>query len=131
MEQQKEPEADKVFLAEGPKLVGDLLGHFSLSVLAGNFRMAFPEPPSLHRNGCHGSIGGGTFACQPAGKLPNKCWLCSGTPDEETDISVISHSLCLALDDVQDPVTSGTIVRLADWFGIEHIFCSSQHGGYL
>ena len=45
-------------------------------------------------------------------------------PDEETDISVISHSLCLALDDVQDPGNLGTIVRLADWFGIEHIFCS-------
>ena len=45
-------------------------------------------------------------------------------PDEETDVSVISHSLCLALDDVQDPGNLGTIVRLADWFGIEHIFCS-------
>ena len=45
-------------------------------------------------------------------------------PDEETDVSVISRSLCLALDDVQDPGNLGTIVRLADWFGIEHIFCS-------
>ena len=30
----------------------------------------------------------------------------------------------LALDDVQDPGNLGTIIRLADWFGIEHIFCS-------
>lgn len=34
--------------------------------------------------------------------------------------------LCLILDDVQNPGNLGTIVRLADWFGIEHIFCS--HG---
>ena len=30
----------------------------------------------------------------------------------------------LALDDVQDPGNVGTIARIADWFGIEHIFCS-------
>lgn len=32
--------------------------------------------------------------------------------------------LCLALDGVQDPGNLGTIIRLADWFGIEHIFAS-------
>ena len=31
----------------------------------------------------------------------------------------------MALDDVQDPGNLGTIIRIADWFGIEHIFCSS------
>ena len=43
---------------------------------------------------------------------------------EQTDPSVIAHQLCLALDDVQDPGNLGTIIRIADWFGIEHIFCS-------
>ena len=33
--------------------------------------------------------------------------------------------LCLALDDVQDPGNLGTIIRIADWFGIEEIFCSN------
>lgn len=37
---------------------------------------------------------------------------------------VASEGLCLALDGVQDPGNLGTIVRLADWFGIQHIFCS-------
>lgn len=32
--------------------------------------------------------------------------------------------LCLALDDVQDPGNVGTIVRLADWFGIRDVYCS-------
>lgn len=32
--------------------------------------------------------------------------------------------LCLALDDVQDPGNVGTIIRLADWFGVRHIYCS-------
>ena len=30
----------------------------------------------------------------------------------------------LALDDIQDPGNLGTIIRLADWFGIQHILCS-------
>ena len=33
-------------------------------------------------------------------------------------------ALVLALDDVQDPGNMGTIVRLADWFGIRDIVCS-------
>lgn len=34
--------------------------------------------------------------------------------------------LLLALDGVQDPGNLGTIIRLADWFGIEHIVCSKD-----
>ena len=46
-------------------------------------------------------------------------------PQWAADINQIAqHNLCLALDDVQNPGNMGTIVRLADWFGIEHIFCS-------
>ena len=37
-------------------------------------------------------------------------------------MEAIRNSLCLALDDIQDPGNLGTIIRLADWFGIEHIF---------
>lgn len=31
----------------------------------------------------------------------------------------------LVLDDVQDPGNLGTIIRTAEWFGIEHLICSS------
>lgn len=34
--------------------------------------------------------------------------------------------IVLALDGVQNPGNLGTIIRLADWFGIEHIVCSSE-----
>jgi TrmH family RNA methyltransferase len=30
------------------------------------------------------------------------------------------------LDDLQDPGNLGTIIRIADWFGIENIICSSN-----
>lgn len=35
-----------------------------------------------------------------------------------------NRQLNLVLDGIQDPGNLGTIVRLADWFGIEHVFCS-------
>lgn len=57
-------------------------------------------------------------------KTPQQVLAVFEQPEEAMDASVISRSLCLALDDVQDPGNLGTIIRLADWFGIEHIFCS-------
>jgi RNA methyltransferase, TrmH family len=37
----------------------------------------------------------------------------------------ISNSLTLVLDDIQDPGNLGTIIRIADWFGVKTIFCSA------
>lgn len=37
-----------------------------------------------------------------------------------------SKELVLALDTIQDPGNMGTIIRIADWFGIDNIVCS--HG---
>lgn len=36
------------------------------------------------------------------------------------------EGLCLALDSVRDPGNLGTIIRLADWFGVETIFASTD-----
>ena len=37
---------------------------------------------------------------------------------------MLPERLALALDDVQDPGNVGTIIRLADWFGIHDLYCS-------
>ena len=37
----------------------------------------------------------------------------------------------LLLDQIQDPGNLGTIIRTADWFGIEHIFCAPGTADYL
>jgi TrmH family RNA methyltransferase len=38
-------------------------------------------------------------------------------PSEVTDV-------VLALDDIRDPGNLGTLIRIADWYGIKHIICS-------
>ena len=45
-------------------------------------------------------------------------------PEYHLNIETLKKELVLALDTVQDPGNLGTIVRLADWFGIRHIVCS-------
>ncbi|HUI33402.1 MAG: RNA methyltransferase [Dysgonamonadaceae bacterium] len=42
------------------------------------------------------------------------------------DLTKIDYAqkLNLILDEIQDPGNLGTIIRIADWFGIENIFCS-------
>jgi len=38
----------------------------------------------------------------------------------------IHSQLSLVLDDIQDPGNLGTILRIADWFGIQHVICSEN-----
>lgn len=122
LELKKNRKADKVFLAEGPKLVGDLLEHFPCQ-----FLIATSEWLSNNR---HLSVQDVTEVTEEELsrasllKTPQQVLAVFQQPDEEVDASVMNRSLCLALDDVQDPGNLGTIIRLADWFGIEHIFCS-------
>jgi RNA methyltransferase, TrmH family len=39
---------------------------------------------------------------------------------------VLKGNLTLVLDGIQDPGNMGTIIRIADWFGIKQIVCSSD-----
>ena len=38
--------------------------------------------------------------------------------------AIIKGNISLALDEIQDPGNMGTIIRLADWFGLKNIFCT-------
>ncbi|MCM1477327.1 MAG: RNA methyltransferase [Bacteroides sp.] len=46
------------------------------------------------------------------------------TPETILDLDSLRGKLTLALDGVQDPGNVGTIIRLADWFGVENVLCS-------
>ncbi len=113
-----------LFVAEGHKLVGELLQTFQPVYMA-----ALPEWIEDNRR-----------------LLPAECTIDVVTPEElqraslqRTPQSVIAlfplpkhnlsyncadENLCISLDGVQDPGNLGTIVRLADWFGITDIICS-------
>ncbi|MBN1596888.1 MAG: RNA methyltransferase [Bacteroidales bacterium] len=48
-------------------------------------------------------------------------------PDKKLSIEEISNTnISLVLDQIRDPGNLGTIIRLADWFGIRNIICSDD-----
>lgn len=55
---------------------------------------------------------------------PNKVWLLAQQPDVQP-VETAFDGLTIALDHIQDPGNMGTIIRIADWFGIRHIVCST------
>lgn len=42
------------------------------------------------------------------------------------DLSDLKGTHSLVLDGIQDPGNLGTIIRTAEWFGIQHIICSTE-----
>lgn len=53
---------------------------------------------------------------------PNKALALCKIPNQET----INSTLIICLDGMQDPGNMGTILRLADWFGIKDVVCSKN-----
>lgn len=122
LEQKKKRREEQLFVAEGPKVVGDLLPYFTCRLLAAT-------PTWLTRNPnvkadeiievTPDELRKASFL-----KTPQEVIALFPLPTTIADPNVPSSELCLALDDVQDPGNLGTIIRLADWFGIRHIYCS-------
>lgn len=123
LELKKNRKEEKVFVAEGHKLVGDLMGHFPCRLLAGTAGW-FSSHPDCHADEMI-EVEQEELSRASLQKTPQEVLAIFEQPVYESDSKVISESLCLALDNVQDPGNLGTIVRLADWFGIEDIFCSA------
>lgn len=110
------------FVAEGNKLVADMLHAFECElILAKPSWMAtqgdIPAKELLEAD--DEDIRKASFLKSPQDVLAvfkRPAWsLAEADP---------ASSLVLALDGIQDPGNLGTIIRLADWFGIEHIVCS-------
>ena len=122
LELKKNRKEEHAFVAEGHKLVGDLLGHFPCKLLVATHAWLECNPGMKADEIIEVTQEELTRASLQ--KAPQEVLAVFEQPTYEMDASVVSQNLCLALDDVQDPGNLGTIIRLADWFGIEHIFCS-------
>ncbi|MBI4645480.1 MAG: RNA methyltransferase [Bacteroidia bacterium] len=57
-------------------------------------------------------------------KIPNKTLALIEKQNYEIDEGAITENISMVFESVQDPGNLGTIIRIADWFGIPYIFCS-------
>ncbi|MDD4761007.1 MAG: RNA methyltransferase, partial [Bacteroidaceae bacterium] len=113
------------FVAEGPKVVEDLVSTFTCIYLA-----ALPEWLQQATIPAHQHPEIDEISAQELQKIsflqhPQDVLAVFRKPEtQEPATETLTHKLALALDDIQNPGNLGTIIRLADWFGITDIFCS-------
>ncbi len=122
LEQKKKRREEGLFVAEGPKVVGDLMPYFTcrLIVAEASWIAAHPEAKADEIvEATSDELRKASFL-----KTPQEVLALFELPAYPTPHDIASQELCLALDDVQDPGNLGTIIRVSDWFGIRHIFCS-------
>lgn len=127
LDRKKNRDVEGLFLAEGPKLVTELLAHFRCRLLVGEpavlSKMPFEENAVAERV----EVTAEELARVSLQRAPQGVLAVFEKPQPvaaQSLLPVAGRSLCLALDGVQDPGNVGTIVRIADWWGIEHVICS-------
>jgi RNA methyltransferase, TrmH family len=57
---------------------------------------------------------------------PNEVLALIHIPEYDFKIDQLKNRLSMVLDEVKDPGNLGTLIRIADWFGIENIICSND-----
>lgn len=55
---------------------------------------------------------------------PNQVLIIAKQPNTRLNAPEVQNDLTLYLDAIQDPGNMGTILRIADWFGLPYVFCS-------
>jgi len=59
-------------------------------------------------------------------KTPQNIIVVADIPEIEFNPHLLKNSLALLFDEIKDPGNFGSIIRVADWFGIKSIICSSD-----
>ncbi len=113
----RDRDSSGLFVAEGHKLIGELRSSslrvrriFTLEGLFTGPDVEIATPREMERLSHL--------------KTPSDSLALVEIPRRTLDHTVADRELVLALDGVQNPGNVGTIIRLADWFGIRTIVCS-------
>lgn len=122
LRQKKFREEQQLFIAEGPKMITELL-----SVAPHQFNKLYATEDWVKDNRqLIGDLPFGVVSDIELGKLsqlqtPNKVL---GVLHYFEHAEPAGEHFYLYLDTIQDPGNFGTIIRIADWFGIRHVVCS-------
>lgn len=119
LQQKKYRQIHQLFIAEGVKVIQELLNaNFELEHLYETstvFENLNPEKKTLISESDLKKI-----SCL---STPNNCLALFQIPTKKRSTD---SGLIVVLDDIRDPGNLGTIIRLCDWFGIEQLICSEQ-----
>jgi RNA methyltransferase, TrmH family len=116
-----------VFLAEGPKVVMDLLNSrkFVCKEIFALNNWILENHKQL--SALHGTVISAVedFELQKISSLSTANTVVTVLKKRNQDFEIkTSAKITLVLDTIQDPGNLGTIIRIADWFGVKNIVCS-------
>ena len=123
LQQKKNRDRESLFIVEGVKLVKELLSQNKYKIKKiyctdkVNLKFNFDLLPY--------SITTKELKQISSLKTPNQT-LAVVHKNTTDQIDLDTPNLSLMLDDIKDPGNLGTIIRTADWFGVQQIICSSE-----
>lgn len=122
LDKRKHRKETNCFLAEGNKLVSDMLSFFNCELLVAKESWLATQGDISTKE----LIVAENDDIEKASllKTPQDVLAVFHQPTYELNLDEIQSQLSLVLDGVQDPGNLGTIIRIADWFGIQNIICS-------
>lgn len=128
LQQSKFRESNKQFIAEGPKLIAELLKS-DLEML-----QLYVTPQWLSENNIFQAnqkaevVEITDIELEKISLLatPNQALALVKIPEYVFNKEILQNEFVLMLDEIKDPGNLGTIIRTADWFGIHTIICSSE-----
>lgn len=123
LQQKKFRKESGLFVAEGHRLVSDLI-HSSITIDAVYHTQEWEDAGDINSN--YHLVSAKEMARISGLTTPSSVLGLFKIPSNEVSLERLSEELTLVLDDIQDPGNLGTIIRLADWFGIKSVICS--HG---
>lgn len=139
LELKKNRKKENAFVAEGPKIVEELLQRFQPLKVLGVASWMDRQPwdsitPCERYTVTHEELERISFLQHPQQVLAVFAMPDATAPVGTADVGTApfgtapfefdDSQLYIALDGVQDPGNLGTIIRIADWYGIQTILCS-------
>ena len=121
LQQKKFRNEEGLFIVEGPKLVSE--------VLKSDFKVRQLYATSNWMPDHHTSLPTEIMSDAEMDRIsglqtPNKVLAVVEMPALEGPVDLLAQGLHLLLDQIQDPGNLGTIIRIADWFGVSSVICS-------
>ena len=121
LQQKKFRNEEGLFIVEGPKMVSELLkSDFKVRQLYATSSWMPDQHTSLPLE----IVTEAEMERVSGLQTPNKVLALVEMPILEGPVNELSKGLHLLLDQIQDPGNLGTIIRIADWFGVTSIICS-------
>ncbi|MBR6030560.1 MAG: RNA methyltransferase [Bacteroidaceae bacterium] len=118
----------KAFVAEGPKLVGELLPYSTPLYIAATKEWIDTNCQIVRLSNCPiDEVSREELERASLLRTPQSVLAVMPIPQwsmADNQLEIQERQLLLALDGVQDPGNLGTILRIADWFGIRQVLCS-------